>query len=139
MAKPEILNMNIRSKARKRFLCLDCGVDTFRIGEFYMLRDSTWLKANPADNGMLCINCLEKRLVRSLTRGDFDLELSLNKVAVFHSGKIARILHFKGRELLDAAEIHYYWCAGECWFEGNREPGSGQWSRLKSWHGSNKR
>ena len=51
--------------------CLECGANTGKIGEFYIVRAEVWLLANPAGDGMLCIGCLEQRLGRSLTRLDF--------------------------------------------------------------------
>ncbi len=53
------------------FACLDCGVDTFAIGEYYMVHDSTWRKMNPKGSGMLCFNCGGKRLGRQLIPQDF--------------------------------------------------------------------
>jgi hypothetical protein len=52
--------------------CIDCGVDTDAINENgYMLHDDLWRQANPAEAGMLCVNCCEKRLGRKLCRNDF--------------------------------------------------------------------
>jgi site-specific DNA recombinase len=54
-----------------RFLCLDCGADTSAIGEYYMLRDTVWKSINSQGEGMLCLDCAEKRLGRTLTPADF--------------------------------------------------------------------
>lgn len=51
------------------FACLDCGVCTHTINEYYMLRNHIWRSI--ADDGMLCIGCAEKRLGRRLTGKDF--------------------------------------------------------------------
>jgi hypothetical protein len=60
--------------------CLDCGVDTVAVGEYYTLFDDVWLAANPDYYGMLCIGCLEKRLGRELTPDDFtDCPLNSEK------------------------------------------------------------
>lgn len=59
------------SKQRKKFLCLDCGVDTGLIGEHYFINTSLWLSIHSSKKGMLCIGCLEKRLGRQLTSRDF--------------------------------------------------------------------
>ena len=56
-------------KSRKRFLCLDCKVDTGKIKEHYFIKTDVWLSV--AQNGMLCINCLENRLGRKLNKHDF--------------------------------------------------------------------
>lgn len=53
------------------FNCLDCGVDTREVDEYYMTHDPLWLQANPQDDGMLCIGCLESRIGRKLNRNDF--------------------------------------------------------------------
>jgi hypothetical protein len=55
-----------------RFICLDCHDDVLGAGEYYLLRDEVWLKANPQRQGMLCIGCVEKRLGRRLTPEDFQ-------------------------------------------------------------------
>jgi hypothetical protein len=51
--------------------CIDCGIDTEAINEGYMLHDDLWRQANPAEAGMLCVSCCEKRLGRRLCRNDF--------------------------------------------------------------------
>lgn len=56
---------------RKRFLCLDCNVDTGKIGEFYFIKTDIWLSVVQSKQGMLCISCLENRLKRKLTSQDF--------------------------------------------------------------------
>lgn len=51
------------------FVCIDCKVDTLKIGEYYMINDTTWpLRRN---GGMLCIGCLETRLGYKLQSRDF--------------------------------------------------------------------
>ena len=52
-------------------LCMDCGIDTLESGDWYMLLDEVWLEANPADVGLLCLDCVGKRLGRPLTPADF--------------------------------------------------------------------
>lgn len=58
--------------SRKRFKCLDCSVDTGKIGEHYMLTDETWYQIHDSNIGMLCLGCLEVRLGRKLTAQDFN-------------------------------------------------------------------
>jgi hypothetical protein len=53
------------------FECLDCGVDTAEIDEYYMVHNSIWYDANPNIEGMLCIECLERRIGRELNPYDF--------------------------------------------------------------------
>ncbi len=49
--------------------CVDCGVDTIKADEFYMVHDAVW-PLHPRD-GMLCIGCLEQRIGRRLVPADF--------------------------------------------------------------------
>lgn len=59
-------------KGRAEFLCLDCGIDTAKIFEYYMLTDETWYLVHTSERGMLCIGCIEERLGRKLNRRDFN-------------------------------------------------------------------
>jgi hypothetical protein len=54
-----------------KFLCLDCGVNTSQIGEYYYINLDTWLSVVHSKEGMLCIGCLEIRLGRRLNSSDF--------------------------------------------------------------------
>lgn len=53
--------------------CLDCGVDTQAIAEYYMVTEEVWAQAipEPERHRMCCIGCLEKRLGRRLVPEDF--------------------------------------------------------------------
>lgn len=54
------------------FLCVDCGVDTSEINEYYMVTDAVWRATGLGKrDGMLCIGCLETRLNRRLAPQDF--------------------------------------------------------------------
>lgn len=56
-----------------RFMCLDCGVDTSDIDEYYMVHDSVWDQSGMNEHdGMLCIGCIETRLGRTLKADDFS-------------------------------------------------------------------
>lgn len=57
--------------SRKRFLCLDCQVDTGKIHEHYFIHTEIWLSVVGSKKGMLCVGCLENRLKRRLTHLDF--------------------------------------------------------------------
>jgi hypothetical protein len=57
---------------RRKFLCLDCNVDTGKIGEHYMLVDSTWSLTGLGKYGMLCVEHVESRIGRKLSAGDFN-------------------------------------------------------------------
>jgi hypothetical protein len=58
-------------RCRNRFGCIDCGVNTDAIGEYFMLHDEVWNAGVPESRGMLCIGCVEARLHRRLTAADF--------------------------------------------------------------------
>lgn len=58
-------------KSRRRFLCVDCRVDTGKIGEYYFIHTLLWLSVVNSIKGMLCIGCFESRLGRKLRSGDF--------------------------------------------------------------------
>jgi hypothetical protein len=58
---------------KAKFDCVDCGVNTYEIDEYYMVTNDIWdneAKMKPR-GGMLCIDCLEKRIGRKLNSGDF--------------------------------------------------------------------
>jgi len=57
---------------RRKFLCLDCRVDTGKIGEHYMLIDETWGLTGLGKYGMLCIEHVEDRIGRKLVPSDFN-------------------------------------------------------------------
>lgn len=64
------------------FFCLDCNVNTLAIDEYYMVQFSLWREANPSEEGMLCIGCLENRIGRQLTVDDF-IEAPVNYFCKF--------------------------------------------------------
>jgi hypothetical protein len=57
--------------SRKKFLCLDCDEDTGKMHEHYFVHTDLWLKAVGSKIGMLCVECLEKRIGRMLNSSDF--------------------------------------------------------------------
>jgi len=57
--------------SRRKFLCLDCGIDTGKISEFYFINTQLWLSVMPSIHVMACVGCLEKRLGRKLQLCDF--------------------------------------------------------------------
>jgi hypothetical protein len=73
--------------------CMDCNVNTYEIDEYYTVYDDIWLTAHPADQGLLCIGCLESRLGRLLTADDFPC-YPINNGAFRQS---ARLLNRLGR------------------------------------------
>lgn len=82
--------MSTNSGARSKFLCLDCTVDTSRLGEFYFVQTEIWLGAVGSKDGMLCIGCLEKRIGRKLNRTDFT-DAYINRIG--WGSKSARLLN----------------------------------------------
>jgi hypothetical protein len=72
------MSVRRRKKKNSQPYCADCGVNTSRIGEWYMVTDAVWEQAWPGTPRIgtdylhiLCIGCLEQRLGRPLTAGDF--------------------------------------------------------------------
>lgn len=59
--------------SRRRFLCLDCGIDTGKIHEHYFVHTTLWMLAVGSISGMLCIEHLEQRIGRRLIKSDFPL------------------------------------------------------------------
>jgi hypothetical protein len=77
--------------------CVDCGIDTILIGEYYMVKPEIWQKSGlgPRD-GMLCITCLEERLGHQLCSYHFsDLPVNIAP-RLFRSEKLLSRLAFKG-------------------------------------------
>lgn len=63
-----------RAEQEKRaFLCVDCGTCTHETNEYYMVHDDVWQEEAhmTPHGGMLCIGCLEARIMRRLTHVDF--------------------------------------------------------------------
>lgn len=59
--------------------CLDCGIDTDALCEYYMIHDEIWEQIHPNNDGNLCIACVERRLGRELVSTDFtDLPINTN-------------------------------------------------------------
>ena len=89
----------------ENFICLDCGVNTADIGEYYMLTNEVWREAAPDEGelgGMLCVNCVELRLGRQLWPEDF-MDAPLNYM---HSMLSPRLLaRFCGIPDLEAEEL----------------------------------
>lgn len=77
------------ANSRRRFLCVDCGVDTGKAHEFYFVDTKLWLSVMPSINGMLCVGCLEKRLGRQLRASDFP-DVTINSPK--HGSKSMRLL-----------------------------------------------
>ena len=85
--------------SRKKFKCLDCGVDTGKILEHYFIHLSVWLQVHNSKTGMLCIGCLENRLGRKLTSEDFP-PVSINdpKICAMSDRLRSRIIGTKERK-----------------------------------------
>jgi len=58
--------------SRRKFLCLDCGIDTARNNELYMLINQTWALTGLSKFGMLCVLDVERRIGRKLVKSDFN-------------------------------------------------------------------
>jgi hypothetical protein len=53
-----------------QFDCVECGINTLKIFEYYMLKNEIWNLAGVPD-GMLCISCFEKKSDIVLTADHF--------------------------------------------------------------------
>jgi len=53
------------------FTCKCCGVNTYDIDEYYMVKKVIWKLVAGVVNGMLCIGCFESSIGRKLTPNDF--------------------------------------------------------------------
>lgn len=60
--------------------CLDCGVNTMAIDEYYMVEGDLWRLATRGTDGagMLCLGCLEARIGFPLVASDF-IDAPINK------------------------------------------------------------
>jgi hypothetical protein len=68
--------------------CSDCGVGTFSIGEYYMVKNEVWEQAWSSQRKsyhgkvpgqeVLCIGCLETRIGRTLCGDDFTFASNAN-------------------------------------------------------------
>jgi hypothetical protein len=58
---------------RRKCHCMDCGVELgFNgNGHYYMVHDHIWRQAVPDERGLLCLDCLQTRLLRPLSAADF--------------------------------------------------------------------
>jgi hypothetical protein len=62
------------------FNCVDCGLNTIAIHEYYVVNDDLWFSSGmETDSGMLCLICLEHRIGRKLNHNDF-MKLPLNDI-----------------------------------------------------------
>jgi hypothetical protein len=57
--------------------CLDCGVDTHKMHELFIVHDDLWPLA--PQGGVLCVACLEQRIGRRLEPRDFPRSVPLNR------------------------------------------------------------
>lgn len=79
--------------------CCHCGVDTWIIGEYYMVTKEVWETAGGGKR-LLCVGCLEKRLKRQLTAADFPQWIPLNvNVDVHRSQRLQLAMQ---RDMIDA-------------------------------------
>lgn len=92
----------------ENFICLDCGINTADIGEYYMLTSAVWQEAAPDEGdlgGMLCVNCVELRLGRQLWPEDF-MDAPLNYMhSIMSSRLLARFCGIPDPEAEELQEI----------------------------------
>ena len=53
------------------FKCIDCGIDTSDLNEYYGLNGDVWAEAGYEIDVMACVGCVEIRLQRDLKPEDF--------------------------------------------------------------------
>ena len=59
-------------KLKLRTCCRDCARDTTKIGHWYMVWDHVWAASELGrEDGVLCLDCLQRRLGCELTLEDF--------------------------------------------------------------------
>jgi hypothetical protein len=70
--------------------CLDCGVETTAINEYYLVHDTLWLSVMPDRRGILCVGCLAGRLGRPLVPADFRITPAemLRRLALIRQGDL---------------------------------------------------
>lgn len=66
--------------------CVDCGINTAVIDEYYSVGKELW-DAHGAGDGMLCVGCLESRVGRKLGPSDFP-NLPINRGAFRMSSRL---------------------------------------------------
>lgn len=105
-------------QARIDSRCLVCGDETtFRADkqdEWYMIRDALWLKANPNDDGKMCIGCVELKIGRRLRPKDFR-PAPVNRVE-FKGRVVSKRLVRRLLDVPDEIDVVYKnnigWCVG---------------------------
>jgi hypothetical protein len=69
------------------FICMDCGKDTaLDDKDYYMVKFEIWDKF-VGHSGMLCMDCMEKRIGHKLTKDDI-LDCPLNNSCNYYTMKI---------------------------------------------------
>lgn len=69
------------------WMCLDCGIHTGVIGEYYMVTGDLWHSTVTEQRGMLCVGCLESRIMRPLSPADFT-NVPLNTQPYYRSERL---------------------------------------------------
>lgn len=76
--------------------CCGCGMDVCTAGELYMVHDHVWAAAGTCQCAVLCVGCLEARLGRQLTAGDFSDWPVNDPAQCHHSDRLRARLAAKG-------------------------------------------
>lgn len=76
--------------SRKKWLCLDCGIDTGRAGEHFFLHNEVWTLTGLGHVGMLCVADVEKRIGRTLVPADFTSAYINRKNHGFKSARLMK-------------------------------------------------
>ena len=91
--------------------CARCGADEAATGEYHMLVDDVWAEAARGGERRLCLGCVEARLGRLLTPGDFT-DAPVNRWPAMSKGDRRRshLLGLPGFVLADA-DVPRSWSA----------------------------
>lgn len=57
-------------RSKSKWNCVDCGRNT-KLEHYFVNEDVWFVLAKMPEQGMLCVNCIEKRIGRQLTSSDF--------------------------------------------------------------------
>lgn len=79
---------------RTSFKCMDCGQDTMKMHEHFMVNKKLWthITTEEEESNMLCVGCTERRLGRFLYEDDF-IRCDLNDHVVDHSNRLFNRLY----------------------------------------------
>jgi hypothetical protein len=90
--------------AMDRVLCLDCNVNVVSAGHYCMLKTRVWRQTGVGSwhfIGVLCLDCIERRLGRHLQRDDFAIARTKADRRLWTLGQPMLPRVWEGRRLLE--------------------------------------